>query len=261
MADEATHDEGNNKPMVWVGDDGVAHYRASALGGCTTAMILVRSGFTAMAPPKSMQDRFNEGHLHEPDIVRRANTEFGLEVFAKNPTTKKQWEIQVPVTPTVTIEGHTDGYCLGRLAHETYDIDDDYIDGETRLFEAKTMSEQAFKRWESMTWEQRWIAYPGYAKQLTAYLAGLSLLLGVDLDGWVYGVKNKESGRILMESGRGHPYPLATIKAQVLGIEAHVRQGLLVPDQCQPKAQWRTSSRAIRAKIFFAAGLVETLAT
>jgi hypothetical protein len=242
MADEATYDHGNDKPMVWVDDEGITHYRASSLGGCTTAAILVRSGFTAMAPPDSMQKRFNEGHLHEPDIVRRANTEFGLEVFAKDPATNQQWTVNVPVTDTVVITGHTDGKCLGVLPEENesqWDLDNPRLPGpdEFRLFEAKTMSSAAFKRWSAMDWPERWTAYPGYAKQLTCYLRGLSILDGHEYDKWVYAIKDKESGQMLVESGYGEPYPWAAIVAQILGIEAHVRNGLPIPESC-PRTQW-----------------------
>jgi hypothetical protein len=250
MGDEASYDEGNDKPLVWTDGQGVTHYRASALGGCTTAAIIVRSGFTPMAPPKSMQDRFNEGHLHEPDIVRRANTEFGLEVFAKDPATNRQYEVQVPVTTTVVIDGHTDGKCLGMVTDEpdywntgrgTEFEDSDLMTlapGEFRVFEAKTMSHAAFTRWVKMSWAERWAAYPGYAKQMTVYLAGMSLLDGVDYEKWVYAVKNKESGQVIVEPGIGYPYSLPAIKAQVLGIEAHVRQGLPIPEACHPGSQW-----------------------
>lgn len=239
FGDLPLRDEDLDKPMVWVDDDGVAHYRASALGGCETAMIAVRSGFQAMAPPKTMQDRFNEGHLHEPDIVRRANTEFGLEVFAKDPATGKQWTVQVPVTSRAVINGHTDGKCLGTILDSHGDPLEDWPHHDTfRVFEAKTMSDAAFKRWEAMTWEQRWVAYPGYAKQMTCYVTGMSIIDGVDYEDWVYAVKNKESGQILIEPGHGLPWPLDDIKGQVLRIEAHVRQGLPFPDVCLPRSQW-----------------------
>lgn len=254
MGDEATYDQGNDKPMVWVDDDGVSHYRASALGGCTTAMIIVRSGFTPMAPPKKMQDRYNEGHLHEPDIVRRANTEFGLEVFAKDPRTDQQWEVNVPVSDTVVITGHTDGKCLGLMFDEAdywetdrgremgalFDYDGGPVvsPGEFRVFEAKTMSHAAFTRWAAMTWAERWAAYPGYAKQMTCYVRGMSALDGTTYDKWVYAVKNKESGEILIECGYGEPYPWPMIVAQVMSVEAHVRNGLPIPEACHPNTQW-----------------------
>lgn len=222
MADDAAPDEGNDKPTVWVNDEGIAHYRASGLGGCTAAMIALRQGFTAMAPPKSMQDRYNEGHLHEPDIVRRANTEFGLEVF------NRQREVEVWVSPTAVIVGHIDGEVVGWLPEEIELGLHRMGDAPPhRLFEAKTMSDAAFKKWMSMSWPERWgIYHGGYAKQLTVYLAGTGLASAV------YAVKNKESGKVVMEAVPGPPLDLNQIKVQVFGVEAHVRQGLPLPEVC-----------------------------
>jgi hypothetical protein len=247
MAPEA--ENFNDRPTVTVDDDGIAHYRASGLGGCDVALILLRSGFGAMAPPEAMQKRFNEGHLHEPDIVRRANTEFGLEVFAKDPATDKQWRVSVPVTATVVIDGSTDGTCVGMLPDEPdywnersdeFEHGDEMTlaPGERRVFEAKTMSSAAFKKWRAMTWPQRWAEYPGYAKQLTIYLRGMSILTGEPCNKWVYAVKDKESGEILIEPGIGEPYPWASIVAQLMGVEAHVRNGLPIPESCYPKRSY-----------------------
>lgn len=222
MADEV-EDEGNNKPMVHF-EDGVWWYRASALGQCTTAMIAVRSGFAAMAPPKKMQDRFNEGHLHEPDIVRRANTEFGLEIFDRQKT------VEVMVTDTVGIRGHIDGTALGWLEGEQHPDDYGLVPTERRTFEAKTMSGPAFKRWRDMEWDERWRAYPGYAKQLTVYCAALGLTDSI------YAVKDKESGEMLVEPVYGLPWGMTAIKTQILAIEAHVRRGDPIPDSCTVKS-------------------------
>lgn len=230
MTYDPTTDEGNNAPIVWVDGEGITHYRASALGGCTTALIIVRSGFESLAPPKSMQERWNEGHLHEPDIVRRANTEYGLEVFAKDPATNKQWAVCVPVSDTIVIDGHTDGKVVGHIL-DVEDPDAVYP-GEERGFEAKTMSSEAYKRWVKMTWEERWRAYPGYAMQLTVYGRGMGV------DRFVYGVKDKEAGTVTMEAVDGLPYDWNLIKAKIAQVEAHVRQGLPIPEECFPKKQW-----------------------
>lgn len=223
-------DDGD-KPMVYLDDEGRTIFRASALGQCTTAMIALRMGFSAMKPPKSMQDRFNEGHLHEPDIVKRANTEFGVEVFGSQRTVT-WW-----VTDTIGIKGHIDGEAVGWTVEEieaAAESDEafDLFDKPHRLFEAKTMSEQAFRWWVEHDWDARWKKYPGYARQFTVYGHATELEQGL------YAVKNKESGQVIVEPTPTQIVPLPLIKATVVGVEAHVRQGLPMPDECKPRKSW-----------------------
>lgn len=220
---DVTEEDNGNKPPVYLDDEGRAIYRASALGMCTTALIAVRSGFEAMRPPDSMQRRFDEGHLHETNMVQRLNTEYGIEVF------NREREVTVWITPTLGIRGHIDGEGVGLLPDER----------EAGLFppdlhraiENKTMSSLAYKDWLSMTWEQRWAKYPGYAMQSTVYG------VGTGLDQQLYCVKDKESGQMTVEVLDLPCYPMAKIKAKVLGIEAHVRQGQPLPESCD-KRSW-----------------------
>lgn len=222
VADDAAD---GDKPMVYLDDEDRTIFRASALGQCQTAMIALRMGFSAMKPPKSMQDRFNEGHLHEPDIVKRANTEYGIEVF-NTQRTVVWW-----VTDTIGIKGHIDGEGVGWLEDEV-DEDWDPANPPHRLFEAKTMSEQAFRWWVDHDWNERWAKYPGYARQWTVYGHA------TELDEGLYAVKNKESGQLLIEATPTQVVPLPLIKATVVGVEAHVRQGLPLPDDCKPRKSW-----------------------
>jgi hypothetical protein len=208
-----------NKPMVYVDDEGRSIYRASALGQCTSAFIYVRAGFEPMAPPPAMQRRFDEGHLHEANIIQRLNTEHGIEVF------NREREVTMWITSTLGIRGHIDGEGVGNL-------EADWADGfhptaaKHRLVENKTMSQKAFAEWVELDWDARWRKYPGYAMQITV------LGEAAGFDEVIYAVKNKESGEILVEITPTAVYPLLTIKQKVLGIEAHVRQGQPMPDEC-----------------------------
>lgn len=217
---DVTDEDNGNKPPVYVDDEGRAIYRASALGLCTTALITVRSGFEAMPPPESMQRRFDEGHLHEDNMVLRLNTEYGIEVF------NREREVTVWLTPTLGIRGHIDGEGIGLLPDER----GLGLPPQHRRIENKTMSSSAFKEWSNMDWDARWKKYPGYAMQNTVYG------IGTGLDEVLYVVKDKESGQMLVEVTDTICYPWALIKAKVLGIEAHVRQGLPLPDTCDVRS-------------------------
>ncbi len=219
-----TAEDNGNKPAVYTDDEGRTIYRASALAMCRTALIAVRSGFEPMAPPDSMQRRFDEGHLHESNMVQRLNTEYGIEVF------NREREVELEITPTLIVRGHIDGEGVGWL-----DFQDDELrglGGETphRLVENKTMSSLAYKEWVASTWEQRWKKYPSYAIQSTVYGEATGIRQQL------YCVKDKESGQMHVEVLDLPCYPLALVKAKVLGIEAHVRQGLPLPEDCDARS-------------------------
>lgn len=217
---ESAEDNGN-KPAVYTDEQGRTIYRASALAMCRTALITIRSGFEPMAPPDSMQRRFDEGHLHEANMVQRLNTEYGIEVF------NREREVELWLTPTLGIRGHIDGEGVGYLAEE---YGDNAGPPEHRLIENKTMSSLAYKAWLTMTWEERWKKYPSYAIQSTVYGEATGLRQQL------YCVKDKESGQMHVEVLDLPCYPLALVKAKVLGIEAHVRQGLPLPEECDVKS-------------------------
>lgn len=220
-----TAEDNGNKPAVYTDDAGRTIYRASALAMCRTALIAVRSGFEPMAPPDSMQRRFDEGHLHESNMVQRLNTEYGIEVF------NREREVELEITPTLVIRGHIDGEGVGFLDTEAdFYLRQSGVEAPHRLVENKTMSSLAYKAWLAMTWEERWKKYPSYAIQSTVYGEATGLRQQL------YCVKDKESGQMHVEVLDLPCYPLALIKAKVLGIEAHVRQGHPLPEECDVKS-------------------------
>lgn len=143
-----------NAPSVY-DDSGLIVYRASALGGCTKALIAQRLGYEATPPPKKMAKVFEDGHAAE-------------EVVHKHyPLHSRQTRVSLPVSKTIWVVGHVDG------------IEDRYIkevhpDLSRWVVEVKSQSQD---EWDA--WDESWSLplWEKYKWQASVYMHARNLPL------------------------------------------------------------------------------------
>lgn len=167
---------GQDKAIVWVDGEGVAHYRASALSACQNALLMARLEYQGTAAPEWMQERFDQGHVFEPMILNRVAS-YGNVIYAQQDTTEMQ------CGPGAVVSGHIDGLMRG---DDVGDEDGKYtaflthyngfpttqrmeIPGGFAVIDAKAFATSTWERWKSQAWE----AFPYYAWQQVIY--GLSV--------------------------------------------------------------------------------------
>ncbi len=107
-----TDTQTNDKPIVWLDDDDVAHYRASSIYSCKNALVMARLGYDGWGAPEWMQERYEQGHVLEPIILRRLELAHGFHVFGS------QEPCSIKVGTSACIDGHVDS------------LEDSYLDPE-----------------------------------------------------------------------------------------------------------------------------------
>lgn len=190
------------KPNVYE-EDGVWIYRASAVGGCSKALVAARLGYDPLAPPEAQQARFDDGHMHEVAIIEKMEKKgFCLE--------RRQERVNLPVSNKVLVRGHIDW--IGALD-----------DGVERVWDAKSMSKDSYAKWLAKRWDGA-DYFGNYAIQLSIYMAATKLPGGLL-------AKNKDSGALDFFTFDEPPVPIAQIKAKILKVESIARKGIL-PEKC-----------------------------
>jgi len=206
-----------NRPSVYV-RDGVAFYRASSLGRCTKALIAQRQEYTTMDPPADMRQRWDEGHLHEPDILRRLVTQFDFAI--RNP----QAEIAIRLGTGVVVLGHVDTLAVHGPGT--------FMGGRELVVDAKTAASSAMKTWrtfpgsDDVAGQREWLMkhYYGYWWQGGVYLAAPEHR---DMD-YAFAVKDKESGQIEVWGVHREVFPtMGMIVKRVMDIEKEAATGVL----------------------------------
>lgn len=200
---------------VAVGEDGTVTYRASALGdGCTRALVLSRLGYDERPPPQQMQERYNEGHLHEGAVLGRMREE-GWTIWDEQAT------VTLMVSGKIRVVGHIDA--KGALVTKTGNVG-----GEARIVEVKTQSKDEFAKFEKDGWEGG--LWPRYKWQLSCYMLATGLPAVVVR-------KDRNSGTIRPEWVDEPFYTLAQIRARVLSVEMLAADGI-GPEECGPERIW-----------------------
>ena len=193
-------------------------YRASAISRCQTELIYHRIGVEGDPPPADMQDRFDDGHLHEPAILEKVEKETGwkpregLREDEQSDTfwiEAGQWSIEIPVMDGVVIRGHLDGI-----------FENPNFDG-LRVVEAKALADSSTKNWLQAGWD----AFPYYRDQLTVYMHGSGINKAI------FAVKNKNSGKVHIDMVDGPPGDIDEILNRVRIVEGKARAGI-IPDEC-----------------------------
>lgn len=213
-----------DKPSVYFDESAeVWVYRASAASRCETELIYWRMGVEGDPPPADMQDRFDDGHLHESAILEKVTKETGWHPMPVPDFDgavgslaidgisfeSDQWGIEIPVMDGVVIRGHLDGIFMNQN-----------FDG-LRVVEAKALSKSSTESWLQAGFD----AFPYYRDQLTLYMHG------ADIDQAIFAVKNKDSGKVHLSYIDGLPGDVDEILRRIMVIEGKARAGI-VPDEC-----------------------------
>lgn len=205
---------GDDRPSVYVEDDGLVVYRASATGYCLDALLALRQGIDPTLPPEWFREKLDEGTMAEPHIVNAAVRWVGGELV------KTQEEVEIPVMPGVVIRGHTDG----RIRLE-----------EVVEFgvEAKKLGPTLWGDWEKGM-NRFFHRYPYYTSQLTLYMAATGLPFLYAAAEW--DPDEKAIIKVEIREVDNPPGDINEIKARVLEVEARFAAGEM--PTCDGKAMW-----------------------
>lgn len=195
-------------------------HRASALGGCLKGQIAAALGMKPIPHSEDSLTRMGEGQLHEDDVIARLTAD-GYTV------TRQQEEVNLafpliedgilPVDPAIRVQGHLDGVLNG----------DPFTPPGPKVLEVKSMSDAAYKEFQSKGWHHDWPAgslIDKYRWQLSVYM------LATGLEGLLV-TKNRNSGAMTQHGIETPYYSLDQITERVAYIEDHVARGQL-PDDC-----------------------------
>lgn len=198
----------DNRGMVYE-EGGIHVYRASGIGSCTRALVASLLGYRESRYQKTqkiLDDAAKEGNLHEGAIMASLE-EMGHRLETHQDTVEKQ------VIPGVIIRGHTDG--RGKPPKARND----------RGYEAKTMSQDRYRKWMSHpTFVEAMLSgqFDKYAWQLSVYMHATGLP-------FVYAVKNRNSGELSIEEIAVPLVDWKTIRRKVIAVEKWVKRDDLPP--------------------------------
>jgi hypothetical protein len=210
----------SDAPSVYIDDQGRAIYRPSSIMSCENTFIAHRLGIDPMLPPDKMQERYDEGHLHEPAILRYLEDEEGWFLA------EQQKEVEFTVTPKIVVRGHIDASGASPVDVERGEL-------RRRVVDAKALSYDYFG--DVMysiddQWHVRWDKVPYYAAQMTCYMVAENATGALAV-----AQKNLEDrtilDRIVVAYFDEPPMDVMELKARVAKIEAKSRKGDL-PDVC-----------------------------
>lgn len=197
----------DNRPDVYVEDDGTVVYRASSLGSCIRALVAIGRDNYQEAMGKErvelLERSAEEGNLHEGAVIRKLIQEGWEQLTA-------QGVVEIEIIKGVIVRGHTDG----TLTKGTR--------SEAKLLEVKSMSNKRFDRWV----RQGFDGFPKYAYQISAYMQAHP---GMDV---LYVVKRREDGfeqRMTIPHDQP-PVAWKVIRKRVLTAESHRRKRASFPD-------------------------------
>lgn len=176
----------SDAPIAYFADDGTAIFRASAIGNCEAALVYSLRGMEPSPPPPDMQARFDDGHLHEGPILDHLRSK-GWAI------SDQQAEHDIYVNESILLRCHIDGIATK--------------DGVRAIAEAKALSESGYKKWV----KEGFTGFPKYAQQVTVAMHATGLPL-------VMAVKNKNSGKVDVQSVEAPPYLLAKLKAKAIRV-------------------------------------------
>lgn len=179
------------RPSVYQ-DGPLTVYRGSSLGNCLLSLVAARRGYVPMPQKAFLETVAAEGHLHEPDIVKKVEEigDWMIRGIGEN-----QLTLELEVGPNIVVRLHPDG-----IASRS---------GEERVFEAKSMSDAVFRKFHKGGFQ----SHPGYAWQFSGEMAA------TDLPG-LFAYKNRNNGQLEILEVDYPPYSLADIKVRIARVEA-----------------------------------------
>lgn len=216
-------------PIVhWDAGRGLWVYRASALGGCETAMLAARTGMTAAAYPESFQKKFAEGHDNEDLIFQKFTAKTGTsmvplesdragvkDLLSFGPVSEGQIRAEIRFGGCA-IRAHGDGIEFSK----SLDSGDQY-----RVAEAKAFAKTYWKEWErhgaKLLLREKGL-WRKYGVQFSVLMHGLGLP-GV----FVVGRKNDNGivEEVAWEYVDAPPVGLNDLKMIVARVEARASRG------------------------------------
>ncbi len=220
----ALYGQGDDRPIVYE-ENGVAVYRASAVGECLRALVAARMEYQPAKDPEYLTRAAAEGNLHEPDIQQKVR-DMGLELI------EAQDQVEVPIIKDrVVIRGHVDGIVTGDMLGKLVPNlrKGSPLPKETDMkavLEAKTMSRRVFDEWE----RGRFGAKVRYAYQVSCYMKAQGDVPAI------YAVKRRDDGFMEYTWIDKPPIPWERIKWRVLESERWARRFQLPP--CDVDRQW-----------------------
>lgn len=148
---------GDDRPNVYVEDDGLVVYRASALGGCPVSLARARQGFTPMPFPEKFGEYFARGNEIEEIVLM----ELAASGWFLGETQEEVQLLLIGGNPATVVRGHIDATGTGP-------------DGYKRLVEIKATNSAYFKELEA-----KGFGTPGlmqkYLWQTSVYMTALEL--------------------------------------------------------------------------------------
>lgn len=212
---ETTHD----RPDVTM-QDGIPHYRMSSLGTCIRGLVAARLGIPPSPPSDTQQQTMDEGHLHEPDVLRR----LGEDGWQINDT-------QRPVTLDIMQAGELAARLTGHV--DAVGVDPGANGDPHRVLEVKSASKDSWAKWMA----KRFDHMPRYRWQAAAYSA--ASLMSV-----VIACKNRNDGRIDVWEPDELP-SLDEITQRVLEVERCAAEMTYPPCDVDSSGKWFCSYRAV----------------
>ena len=193
-------------------------YRMSSCGYCPRRLGYHRLGYKPLPFPAWLETSAEEGHWHEERIVKELEQgklelpEYGQLSWLIN---NRQKEVTLEY-PSFFIRGHIEGtatiYPYNAEKHRH------------NLFEIKSMSPFEFDRWM----RGRWLEFPAYADQLTAYMEATKLKEAL------YIVKNRSTGYKDKQIITEPPTSFTTIAAKLTNIELAAQASNLISEEFDP---------------------------
>lgn len=168
--------------------------RASAIGGCTKALVAARMGYQGVSPPGWLQGKFDESSELEWEVGERAQESIGYPVMRPEES-RGAGLVEWSVGKNIVVRGHVDGWVA--------------VGWPYQVFEAKALGKDLFGKWKSKGME----AFPYYAAQLTVYMKALET-------GAYFVVLNKDTGEVDWEffEKEEYPYSLGELRVKALAV-------------------------------------------
>jgi len=190
-------------------EDGLHVYRASGAGSCLRALVASMLGYRESRSQYAetiLQDAAKEGNLHEGAILAEL-AEMGHKIEGR------QDLLETTVLPKVVLRGHVDGVGFPPRARNN------------RGYEAKTMSKEVFRKFtRPADMMQAFLSgdWDRYAWQLSIYMHMLDMP-------FIYAVKNRDSGKLIVEEITRPPVEWRTIKRRIIQAEKWALKDELPP--------------------------------
>jgi len=205
----------DNRPSVYVDDDGTVVYRASSLGNCIRALAAARQGIEQAAFSDDTKVIFEEGNLHEEAVKKRLRSE-GWTIA------DEQAEVELVVQeegPRIVVRGHLDGDGVA--------MPEKRVSGLS-ILEVKSMSRSKFDEWiDNDFGANQWEGFEGYGWQISAYIIATGRPA-------YYVVKNRDNGQLDIRHLPGPWKSLKQIRDRVLEAEAWADGGFPECDLANP---------------------------